>query len=34
MLTNYSKILAYDHMGIRVNSRDVSRAFYAQLGFA
>ena len=34
MLTNYSKILAYDHMGIRVSNRDVSRAFYAQLGFA
>ena len=33
MLTNYSKILAYDHMGIRVSNRDVSRAFYAQLGF-
>ena len=33
MRTNYSKILAYDHMGIRVSNRDVSRAFYAQLGF-
>ncbi len=33
MLTNYSKILAYDHIGIRISNRDVSRAFYEQLGF-
>ena len=33
MLTNSSIILAYDHVGIRVTNRDVSRAFYEQLGF-
>ena len=31
--TNPSQILAYDHVGIRVTDRNVSRAFYEKLGF-
>jgi lactoylglutathione lyase len=34
MFTSSAKILSVDHVGIRVSNRDVSRAFYAQLGFA
>jgi catechol 2,3-dioxygenase-like lactoylglutathione lyase family enzyme len=33
MLTNPSRILAYDHVGIRITDRDVARAFYQKLGF-
>ena len=29
-----AQILSIDHIGIRVTNRDVSRAFYAQFGFA
>ncbi len=34
MLSNPTEILSYDHVGIRVTDRDVSRAFYQKLGFA
>ena len=33
MQTKPANILSYDHVGIRVTDRDVSRAFYQKLGF-
>ena len=33
MQTNLAVILRYDHVGIRVTDRDISRAFYQKLGF-
>ena len=33
MQTKPANILSYDHVGIRVTNRDVSRAFYQKLGF-
>ncbi len=33
MQINPANILSYDHVGIRVTNRDVSRAFYQKLGF-
>ena len=33
MQTSPAAILSYDHVGIRVTDRDVSRAFYQKLGF-
>ena len=33
MQTKPANILSYDHIGIRVTNRDVSRAFYQKLGF-
>ncbi len=33
MFSNPTQISAYDHVGIRVTDRDVSRAFYQKLGF-
>jgi catechol 2,3-dioxygenase-like lactoylglutathione lyase family enzyme len=33
MQTLPAKILAYDHVGIRVSNRDISRAFYEKFGF-
>ena len=33
MQTMPANILGYDHVGIRVTNRDVSRAFYQKLGF-
>ena len=34
MQTKPANILSYDHVGIRITDRDVSRAFYQKLGFA
>ena len=33
MQTKPANILSYDHVGIRITDRDVSRAFYQKLGF-
>ena len=33
MQTRPANILSYDHVGIRITDRDVSRAFYQKLGF-
>ncbi len=33
MQLNPAKILSYDHIGIRVSDRDISKKFYQSLGF-